>query len=772
MRTKLRSKATLLFLTIAVLLAVPAVAFAADQLLSDVDTINAGPQPVRDLGTVAPGATLTPNVNFSVVCNGAAGHFNSDDSVTLNFVSGSVSPAAAGASVTATNAVVSGPSSWATDSAGCGSFTTAQATGSSQATIKAPSAPGTYSYTVSYNLVRSGADNNEIGGAVNPATFQLTVQQQPQTITFNQPDPKIYGVADFDPGATASSGLQVSYNSDTPSVCTIVSGKVHIVSAGDCKVTASQAGNSNYSAAPPVQRTIVIGKAALTVVTNDQTKKFGEDNPELTGSINGIQYGDPITATRSTTATQNSDVGTYPITATLNDPQGKLGNYNVTNDGGTLTINRADATINVQGFTGPYDGNAHGASGTATGVNDVDLSGQLNLGETFTNVPGGTAHWTFNGGTNYNDDEGDVAININKADATIVVQGFDGTYDGDPHGATTATATGADGSNLNRLLHASDTFTDVPGGTGNWTFEGNGNHKDASGTFEVKIAKANATVNVTGYTGDYDGQAHGASGTATGVKGESLTSQLNLGATFTDVPGGTANWSFNGGTNYNSKSGSVAVTINKANQTINFAAPGNKMFGDAPFAVSATASSTLPVTFTTSGNCSIAGNTVTLTASGSCTITAKQGGNGNYNAAPDVAHTFQIGAWTLKGFYQPVDMDVVTTTGTTTALNTVKNGSTVPMKFNVLKGTTALTDNTNNAVVKSFTQQSVLCPSGAGVVADEIEVTTTGGTSLRYDATAGQWIQNWQTPKKPNTCYNVTLTTQDGSKLVAHFQLK
>jgi hypothetical protein len=134
--------------------------------------------------------------------------------------------------------------------------------------------------------------------------------------------------------------------------------------------------------------------------------------------------------------------------------------------------------------------------------------------------------------------------------------------------------------------------------------------------------------------------------------------------------------------------------------------------------------------------------------------------------------SYQVKAWTLNGFYQPVDMDVVTTTGTTTALNTVKNGSTVPMKFNVLKGATQLTDNTNNAVVKSFTQQSVLCPSGAGVVTDEIEVTTTGGTSLRYDATAGQWIQNWQTPKKPNTCYNVTLTTQDGSKLVAHFQLK
>jgi MBG domain (YGX type)/YDG domain/Immunoglobulin I-set domain len=70
MRTRLRSKATLLFLTLAVLIAVPAVAFAADQIIADGDTVTAGDQASRNLGTVAPGATVTPNVNFSLDCKG------------------------------------------------------------------------------------------------------------------------------------------------------------------------------------------------------------------------------------------------------------------------------------------------------------------------------------------------------------------------------------------------------------------------------------------------------------------------------------------------------------------------------------------------------------------------------------------------------------------------------------------------------------------------------------------------------------------------------
>ena len=80
----------------------------------------------------------------------------------------------------------------------------------------------------------------------------------------------------------------------------------------------------------------------------------------------------------------------------------------------------------------------------------------------------------------------------------------------------------------------------------------------------------------------------------------------------------------------------------RLNQTISFDQLANKTFGDAPFAVSATASSGLPVSFAASGNCVVNGSVVTLTASGTCTIIASQTGNANFSPAPDVSRTFSI----------------------------------------------------------------------------------------------------------------------------------
>lgn len=52
------------------------------------------------------------------------------------------------------------------------------------------------------------------------------------------------------------------------------------------------------------------------------------------------------------------------------------------------------------------------------------------------------------------------------------------------------------------------------------------------------------------------------------------------------------------------------------------------------------------------------------------------------------------------------------------------------------------------------------------------EPTSTGGTSLRYDSTAGQFIQNWKTPTGAGTCYSATMTAADGSSITAFFKLK
>ncbi|WP_313808439.1 hypothetical protein, partial [Flavobacterium sp.] len=133
-----------------------------------------------------------------------------------------------------------------------------------------------------------------------------------------------------------------------------------------------------------------------------------------------------------------------------------------TSNPANLVVNKANATIVVNGYSGVYDGLAHGATGSASGVMSEDLSSGLDLGMSFTDVPGGVANWTFSGGTNYNDDSGSVNIDISKANAMIVVNGYTGVYDGAAHGAT-GSASGVMSEDLSSGLDLGMSFTDVPG---------------------------------------------------------------------------------------------------------------------------------------------------------------------------------------------------------------------------------------------------------------------------------------------------------------------
>jgi hypothetical protein len=123
---------------------------------------------------------------------------------------------------------------------------------------------------------------------------------------------------------------------------------------------------------------------------------------------------------------------------------------------------------------------------------------------------------------------------------------------------------------------------------------------------------------------------------------------------------------------------------------------------------------------------------------------------------------YTVLAWTPYGFYQPVDMGSV--------WNTVKNGSTVPLKFEIFAGTKELTD---VLAVKSWKSLQVSCSTLPGAAEDAIDtLSATGSTVLRYDSTGGQFIFNWKTPNTPKICYQVTITAQDGSSITAFFKLK
>jgi hypothetical protein len=191
---------------------------------------------------------------------------------------------------------------------------------------------------------------------------------------------------------------------------------------------------------------------------------------------------------------------------------------------------------------------------------------------------------------------------------------------------------------------------------------------------------------------------------------------------------------------------------------------------------------TLPSNMTVSA-ASASGAIVTYTASasdivdGSVAVSCSPASGSNFApgtttvncSATDAAANTASGSFTvsvkfqLSGFYQPVDM----TLGSTPVWNTVKNGSTVPLKFEIFAGTTELT--ATSLINQPLRATSVSC---VGNTVDEIELTATGGTSLRYDITGGQFIYNWQTPRQVGACYKVTVTTSDGSSIFAYFKLK
>lgn len=81
-----------------------------------------------------------------------------------------------------------------------------------------------------------------------------------QTITFAAFGAHVHTDAAFYAGATASSGLGVTYVSSDPTKATVdaTSGLITPIAAGSTDITASQAGNTFYSAASPVARTLTL----------------------------------------------------------------------------------------------------------------------------------------------------------------------------------------------------------------------------------------------------------------------------------------------------------------------------------------------------------------------------------------------------------------------------------------------------------------------------------------------------------------------------------
>ncbi|MEE9878447.1 MAG: fibronectin type III domain-containing protein [Stenotrophomonas maltophilia] len=98
-------------------------------------------------------------------------------------------------------------------------------------------------------------------------------------------------------GASATSGLDVTFTSSTTGVCTVTSeGLVTFVTVGSCTIHADQAGNSSYLAAAQVSRTftvnaVVPGAPTSVVVTSgDNQASVAFVRPISTGGTSITGY--------------------------------------------------------------------------------------------------------------------------------------------------------------------------------------------------------------------------------------------------------------------------------------------------------------------------------------------------------------------------------------------------------------------------------------------------------------------------------------------------
>ena len=184
-----------------------------------------------------------------------------------------------------------------------------------------------------------------------------------QTINFGTLPVKKIGDTDFEVGATASSGLPVTYTSSNTNVATIVNNKIHIVGSGVASITASQEGNDAYAAAANVSQT-------LTVTGIASGDYISTGNMNWNGGTWNISDGNGgYSGTTTTAPTSNTNVHILAgHTVTLATTAGVAKNCTVYNGG--ILLQQVALTV-----SGLYiiDG-THTMSSTLT-VNDFSITG-------------------------------------------------------------------------------------------------------------------------------------------------------------------------------------------------------------------------------------------------------------------------------------------------------------------------------------------------------------------------------------------------------------
>src|SRR5206468_2562441 len=184
---------------------------------------------------------------------------------------------------------------------------------------------------------------------------------------------------------------------------------------------------------------------AASVTPNAETKVYGDANPAFTGTLSGFLAADDVTATYSRTAGETVAGSPYTLSATLS-PAGVLGNYNITYNTASFTIDAKDASVTPNAASKTYGDADPAFTGTMTGflaADGVTATYSRTSGETVAGSPYTISATLSPSGvlSNYSITYNTASFTIDAKAASVTPNAASKTY-GDADPAFTGTLTG------------------------------------------------------------------------------------------------------------------------------------------------------------------------------------------------------------------------------------------------------------------------------------------------------------------------------------------
>ena len=545
-------------------------------------------------------------------------------------------------------------------------FTSLQATydGMSKS-VAVTTVPPSLAVSITYNgsfTLPTAAGQYTVVATVQDATYQgsatgvLEVAKAAQTIMFNSVADQIYGNPAVPLVATASSGLPVTFTV-LQGPATLTGSSLALDGAGTVVVRASQAGDANRTAAPPVERTIQVAKAGAAITIDGLDVPY--DGTAKAVLVSTDPPGLQVNVTYNGASVAPLAPGSYAVSAVVDDPDytgsaaGTLviGNRGFTQDltGWIATTSSLSNAATSSPLWNPNN-NGGGLAGKThaffspipltTAGDTLKLTGTVAIQvRNNSRTQGNKSNW-FRFGLFRNQSTVTLPSSpvtdwlgyCGMAGATGVLYERTGTAD------YTTTGTGATA----RIPQTSQ--PGVNSGTNSITLRFTETITRTSTGVDVNYLVTNTANNATVMSFTYSDTTPNNNGSLGGAQN---TPAVPVYSPEFSAAGFAFDSTYISSSNAKAQFSNVQVSFSSpspgAAQSITFAPLANRLYGDAAIVLNASASSGLPVSYTlVSGPAALNGNVLTILGVGEVVVRASQGGNINYLPASPIDRAFTV----------------------------------------------------------------------------------------------------------------------------------